>query len=170
MKTREFHVDLPTPVGIARIEADENAVTSIDWVSRATEKSTDHPVLRKTIKQLMEYFNGGRKSFDIPLQPEGTQFQKLVWKLCAAIPYGSVATYGDLARRSRHSGAARAVGGAMAANPIPILIPCHRVLGCSGLGGYSGPGGLDMKRFLLDLENNGAHTKRHSGNQAKRQG
>ena len=152
MKTKMNLLDVPTPIGVARLCADAKAIRSIQWADRVSHKSCANPILLKAGKQLREYFTGNRRKFKIPLAPEGTDFQKLIWKLCVRIPYGSTVTYGDLARRSKHSGAARAVGSVMAANPIPLIIPCHRVLGVSGLGGYSGNGGLDTKRFLLDLE------------------
>jgi methylated-DNA-[protein]-cysteine S-methyltransferase len=125
-------------------------------------------LLARAARQLDEYFAGRRKKFDLPLRPAGTPFQRKVWARLAAIPYGKVETYGALAKVLR-SGAranprartkkmrpyrgARAVGGACGANPIPILIPCHRVLGANGgLGGYSGAGGVATKRFLLAQE------------------
>lgn len=152
MKTEMNLLDLSTPIGVARLCADTKGIRSIEWTDRVFHKTSSNPILVETAKQLREYFNGRRTKFDVPLAPEGTDFQRLIWKLCARIPYGSTVTYGDLARRSKHSGAARAVGSVMAANPIPVIVPCHRVLGVSGLGGYSGNGGLETKRFLLDLE------------------
>ena len=103
------------------------------------------------IDQLNEYFSGKRMQFDIPLKPAGTAFQQQVWQALLAIPYGRVTSYGALALKLNKPGAMRAVGAANGKNPIPIIIPCHRVIAADGsLGGYTG--GLDIKRKLLDLE------------------
>lgn len=110
------------------------------------------PVLAEGRRQLMEYLTGMRRTFDLPLEPQGgTPFQRCVWVLLQKIPYGETRTYGYLAAEAGRPGAARAVGGAIHKNPIPILIPCHRVVGANGsLTGYSG--GLELKRKLLLLE------------------
>jgi len=101
--------------------------------------------------QLEEYFSGARRSFHLPLAPLGTPFQLQVWKALCAIPYGETVSYGDLARRLGHAGGARAVGLANGANPLPIIQPCHRVIGADGtLTGFGG--GLQIKRSLLALE------------------
>ena len=101
--------------------------------------------------QLEEYFSGARRDFHLPLAPVGTPFQLLVWKALCAIPYGETVSYGDLARRLGHAGSARAVGLANGANPLPIIQPCHRVIGADGtLTGFGG--GLQIKRSLLALE------------------
>lgn len=104
-------------------------------------------------KQLGEYFAGKRKSFSLPLKPEGTAFRKAVWNALAKIPYGETRSYGDIARAVGKPGGARAVGQANGDNPIPIIIPCHRVINADGsTGGYSGGGGEKVKSFLLELE------------------
>ena len=109
------------------------------------------------VTQLNEYFVGDRRSFDVPVAPEGEEFQRRVWDLLLSIPYGQTRTYGDLARALGQPGMAQAVGGANARNPISIVIPCHRVVGASGaLTGYAG--GLAAKRFLLALEAPSAET------------
>jgi methylated-DNA-[protein]-cysteine S-methyltransferase len=101
--------------------------------------------------QLSEYFEGKRKTFELELAPEGTDFQKAVWDELTRVPYGSTLSYGELARRIGRADAVRAVGAANGANPIPIVIPCHRVVGSNGsLTGYGG--GLDRKKWLLALE------------------
>ena len=102
-------------------------------------------------KQLMAYFSGELTSFDLPLAPEGTPFQRRVWAALQTIPYGQTRSYGELARQIGSESASRAVGLANGKNPIALVIPCHRVIGADGsLTGYGG--GLDRKRFLLDLE------------------
>lgn len=109
------------------------------------------PLIRKAAEQLMEYLAGKRKAFDLPLEPEGTPFQKAVWKALTGIPYGKTRTYKDIAESIGNPKACRAVGMANNKNPIAILIPCHRVIGAGGkLVGYAG--GLDIKKKLLDLE------------------
>jgi len=101
--------------------------------------------------QLAEYFRGERRGFDLPLAPPGTEFQRAVWAELARIPYGATASYREVAERVGRPGASRAVGRANATNPIPIIVPCHRVIGSNGSPtGYAG--GLDAKRILLDLE------------------
>lgn len=116
-----------------------------DWVCHET------PVLAQTKKQLEEYFSGERTHFTIPLAPQGTGFQRQVWKELQRIPYGETRTYGQIAAAVGNPKASRAVGMANHNNPIMILIPCHRVIGSNGnLTGYAG--GVDKKEFLLKLE------------------
>jgi O-6-methylguanine DNA methyltransferase len=101
--------------------------------------------------QLAEYFSGGRKTFDLPLRPRGTEFQRQVWEELARIPYGVTISYAELAARVGRPGASRAVGRANGTNPIPVIIPCHRVIGSDGsLTGFGG--GMPLKRALLVLE------------------
>ena len=112
----------------------------------------DHPVLLQTEKQLMDYLDGKCISFTVPVQPDGTAFQKMIWNALQQIPYGCVTTYGALAKKIGKPNAARAVGNACNRNPVAIIIPCHRVIGASGsLTGYAV--GLHIKTYLLDLEN-----------------
>jgi methylated-DNA-[protein]-cysteine S-methyltransferase len=113
-----------------------------------TERET--PVLREARRQLEAYFAGRLRVFDLPLRLEGTPFRLRVWEQLRQIPYGQVISYGELARRVGKPTAARAVGGANHHNPIPIIIPCHRVVAADGLGGYGG--GTPLKRTLLALE------------------
>jgi methylated-DNA-[protein]-cysteine S-methyltransferase len=113
-----------------------------------TERGT--PVLREARRQLEAYFAGRLRVFDLPLRLTGTPFRLRVWEQLRQIPYGQVISYGELARRVGKPTAARAVGGANHHNPIPILIPCHRVVAADGLGGYGG--GAPLKRTLLALE------------------
>jgi methylated-DNA-[protein]-cysteine S-methyltransferase len=115
----------------------------------------DHPTLDAARAQLDEYFRGERRDFDLPLDADGTPFQREVWDALCEIPYGVTESYGEVAARVGRPGAARAVGGANGRNPLPIVVPCHRVIGASGaLTGYGGPdeAGIAMKRWLLDLE------------------
>lgn len=111
-------------------------------------------VLERTLQELGEYFAGLRKSFSVPTALEGTPFQRAVWNQLQQVPYGTTLSYGELAELAGYPNAARAVGSAMAKNPLPILIPCHRVIASNGqLGGYTG--GLQIKTFLLNLEREG---------------
>jgi methylated-DNA-[protein]-cysteine S-methyltransferase len=130
--------------GSARTGSDH----SVEWEHVAD----DGPVLTATATQLAEYFAGTREKFDLPLAPRGTPFQQRVWTALRAIAYGQTSTYGDVARRlGLAPSASRAVGLANGANPISIVVPCHRVIGADGtLTGYGG--GLARKQFLLDLE------------------
>ena len=110
-----------------------------------------HPAIREAARQLAEYFARTRRAFQLPLDLRGTPFQLAVWKALLRIPYGETRSYGQLAVELGHAGAARAVGTANGSNPVSIIVPCHRVIAAGGgLGGYGG--GLERKRFLLDLE------------------
>lgn len=114
-------------------------------------RSESSAILERAAEQLGEYFAGQRTTFDLPLEPDGTAFERSVWEELTRIPYGQTISYGQLAHRLGNPKAVRAVGRANGQNPISIIIPCHRVIGASGqLVGYGG--GLDRKRFLLDLE------------------
>jgi methylated-DNA-[protein]-cysteine S-methyltransferase len=110
-----------------------------------------HQLLASAARQLQEYFAGERRTFELPLDPVGTPFQRRCWLALSSIPYGTTISYGEQARRLGHPRAARAVGAANARNPIPIVLPCHRVVGANGAStGYGG--GLDAKRLLLEHE------------------
>jgi methylated-DNA-[protein]-cysteine S-methyltransferase len=114
-------------------------------------KSLSDPILDRARRQIDQYFARRRREFSIPLDPRGTPFQRRVWTALQRIPYGTTTSYGAIARAIRAVAAVRAVGSANGANPIPIIIPCHRVIGADGsLTGFGG--GLDRKKFLLDLE------------------
>lgn len=111
----------------------------------------DTPFLDATEAQLQEYFKDNRTQFDLPFHYTGTSFQEQVWDVIASVPFGEFVTYGEIARRIGRANAGRAIGNACGRNPLPIIVPCHRVLGANGaLGGYSS--GLDKKRWLLRLE------------------
>ncbi len=146
-----------TPLGDITAVADEDGLTHVilagDDGSVLADASEGGPVVDAAAQQLAEWFAGERMSFDVPLAPQGTEFQQTVWKALCDVPFGATATYGDIAKSIGQPTATRAVGAANGRNPIPIIIPCHRVIGASGeLTGYSGGGGVDTKRRLLDHE------------------
>jgi methylated-DNA-[protein]-cysteine S-methyltransferase len=150
---------MDSPVGELRIIEHNGAITAIEFTPfRATdgrprgERTDDVPVLGEAVRQLRAYFNRDLKEFDLPLGPEGTDFQQRVWEQLRGIGFGETASYGEIAHRLGKSNAAsRAVGLANGRNPIPIVIPCHRVIGADGtLTGYAG--GLERKQTLLELE------------------
>ena len=140
-----------SPVGPLVVTETDGAITALGW-GRA-EPGDDTSLLAEARRQLAEYFAGKRTAFDLPLAPEGSAFQRAVCDAMLAIPFGETRTYGEIAADLGAS--AQAVGNACGANPIPILIPCHRVLGATGLGGYSGAGGIETKVALLRLEGAG---------------
>lgn len=138
-----------SPVGPLALTDDGQSIVALSW--RLPPRSRETPLLARAASQLKAYFAGHRRDFDLPLAPAGSAFRRRVWMEMTAIPFGATLSYGALARRL--GTAARAVGGACGANPIPILIPCHRVLAGDGrIGGYSGGAGIETKRFLLALE------------------
>ena len=146
-----------SPVGRLRLTASRRGLVSIDVVRSAAKVASRTPtgpagsILDRTRRQLEQYFSGRRRSFDVPLDLRGTEFQVAAWKAMMRIPYGTTISYGDQARAMGKPTAFRAVGSANGRNPIPIIVPCHRVLASDGtLGGYSL--GLSMKRRLLSLE------------------
>ena len=145
---------ISSPVGWLRLVARGDRLVGVRFErSRAPDDdgAADHPVLREAARQLAEYFAGARRAFDLPLAPEGNPFQRLVWDALLDIPFGRTSSYGELARRIGRPDTARAVGAANGANPIAILVPCHRVIGADGsLTGYGG--GLGNKRWLLRHE------------------
>ena len=141
---------IESPVGPLTITAEHGAVTAIDFGGDGG-LSPNGGVLAEAARQLAAYFAGERREFGLPLAPQGTPFRLRVWEAMQAIPYGQTRSYGDLARDL--DSAPRAIGGACGANPIPLVIPCHRVVGAGGaLGGFSGGAGCDTKRQLLALE------------------
>lgn len=143
-------ISLHTPVGdITLFEAD-GAIVAVEW--GWVDDQDPSPVLEEARRQLDAYFSGDLMAFSLPLDPAGgTAFQRRVWHVLGTIPYGHLRTYGEVAAELGSS--ARAIGGACGRNPLPILIPCHRIVASSGkLGGYSGLEGLDTKKRLLMLE------------------
>ncbi len=142
-------ITVETALGRFAITEGDGAVTGLAW--GAAERREPSPLLARAAAQLAEYAAGTRRHFDLPLAPAGTAFQRRVWRELIAIPFGATMSYGALAEKL--GTAARAVGGACGANPIPIIIPCHRVVASDGrLGGFSGGDGLDSKLLLLAHE------------------
>ncbi len=142
-------LSLLTPLGDLTLSEEDGAIVSLDWGRVAAQQPT--AVLRDAAEQLQDYFDGKRRHFQIPVAPHGTAFQRRVWAALQQIPPGQTRSYRDLARAV--ASGARAVGQANGKNPIPIIIPCHRVVAADGsIGGYSGHDGIATKSFLLDLE------------------
>jgi methylated-DNA-[protein]-cysteine S-methyltransferase len=153
---------LPTPIGSLLLAADALGLREVWFETGKHQKSPDPSWQRNPAKlafarkQLEEYFAGERQAFDLPLHPLGTPFQVQVWRTLAGIPYGTTISYAELARRIGQPLAMRAVGAANGRNPLPIVLPCHRVIGSDGsLTGFGG--GLPTKRFLLAMEDQIAH-------------
>jgi len=145
-------VVIPSPVGPLGIEARAGAITRITFhASGEISPGPSDGVVTAARRQLDEYFAGRRKAFTLPLDPAGTPFQRAVWKALTEIPYGETVSYSQVAARIDRPSAVRAVGAANGQNPIPIVIPCHRVIGADGrLVGFGG--GLNLKQYLLGLE------------------
>ena len=146
-----------SPVGVLLLAADAGGLREIKFQKNGRAACADSSwiedvaALGEAIRQLRDYFAGKREDFDLALAPRGTPFQQKVWKELCRIPYGETISYGELARRIKNPKASRAVGLANGSNPIPIIIPCHRVIGSNGkLTGYGG--GLPIKEKLLALE------------------
>jgi methylated-DNA-[protein]-cysteine S-methyltransferase len=141
-----------SPLGCLRIEASAEAIVAIRFLERGSpDRAPTSGVLAEAASQLSAYFAGRLRRFELPLEPHGTPFQQQVWNALAAIPFGVTWTYGQLAARIGCPKSSRAVGAANGANPIPVVLPCHRVIGADGgLTGYGG--GIERKRALLDLE------------------
>jgi len=142
-----------TPFGKMAIACDGEAITHVlpeDRIDKTAEKKAT-PLIDKAAAELLDYFDGNRREFSVPLSPKGTEFQKKVWSALIDVPYGETRTYKDIAVAVGSEKACRAVGLANNRNPIWIIVPCHRIIGANGgLTGYGG--GLDMKQKLLDLE------------------
>jgi methylated-DNA-[protein]-cysteine S-methyltransferase len=141
----------PSPIGILKIAYTANGISSLVFLEDENKQRSDDLFLQSCFMQLDMYFSGEKMSFDLPLDLDGTQFQKKVWHLIQTIPYGRSATYSGLARKLGNPHFARAIGQANARNPVSLIVPCHRVTGLSGdLTGYAG--GLWRKRWLLEHE------------------
>lgn len=144
-----------TPIGRLQIRANDEGLTVVKFIEPDStvlpENKPRHPTLQAAVKQLQEYFAGGRKMFDLPLAPAGTEFQHKVWQALVGIPWGATISYLKIAEQLGSKLTIRAVGGANSKNPIAIIIPCHRVIGADGkLTGYAG--GLWRKQWLLEHE------------------
>ena len=138
-----------SPLGPLTLFAEVNGIVALEFGNIPEERSS--PILQEATSQLAAYFKGGLKHFDLPLRATGTDFQKAVWDLIVEIPYGSTRSYGDLSRDLES--APRAVGGACGKNPIPIIVPCHRIRAANyKVGGFSGGDGTDTKISLLRIE------------------
>jgi methylated-DNA-[protein]-cysteine S-methyltransferase len=159
MSDQLFSTVVDSPVGALTIVASNDGVRAILWPDddparvRLAETLDDpsHPVIAATVGQLIEYFDGERTDFDVPLDPVGTEFQRAAWAALRSIPYGTTVSYGEQAERMGDRRKARAVGAANGRNPISIVVPCHRVVGANGaLTGFAG--GTDTKAWLLEHE------------------
>lgn len=143
-------VTVPSPVGALTVTEQAGAIVRLSWHD-AAPASAPTPLLAEAARQLAAYFDKCLEDFDLPLRPAGSLFQQAVWLAMCRIPAGATRSYGAIA--AEVGAPARAVGGACGSNPIPIIIPCHRILATGGsLGGYSGAGGTETKLFLLALE------------------
>ncbi len=152
MKNKLFQKYIDTPIGWLEIKTSANLLLNISFVEKAAINSSTQPkILQQTEIQLKEYFAGKRKIFNLVLNPSGTEFQKEVWKWVEKIDFGKTTSYLDIAIKTGSSKNTRAVGTANGKNPIPIIIPCHRIIGSNGkLTGYAG--GIERKCWLLQHE------------------
>ena len=154
---------IASPVGDLKLIASDEGLVAVTWKAGRPQRvpqdepveNPTHPLLLRTEKELNEYFSRKRTAFTMPLDMRGTDFQKQVWEALLAIPFGETRSYGQIAKQLGNPNATRAVGAANGRNPIPIIVPCHRVIGSTGhLTGFGG--GLDRKHYLLNLESRGA--------------
>ncbi|MGF1688690.1 methylated-DNA--[protein]-cysteine S-methyltransferase [Photobacterium japonica] len=146
---------IATPIGWLNVYADHHAVCVITFDADPDAPQTPNAITAQCCQQLAEYFAGERTAFNVPLSAQGTAFQHAVWQALQALDYGVTCSYADIANAIENPKAVRAVGAANGKNPIPIIVPCHRVIGSSGkLTGYAG--GLDKKVWLLDHEKRSA--------------
>lgn len=144
MPQLSFH----TPLGPLTLSAENGAIVALDWGWGRDQTTTE--LLAEGRNQLQNYFDGTLQRFDLPLAPSGSLYRLRVWQALLAIPFGATRSYAQIAACA--GGSPRSVGGANGANPIPIIIPCHRVVATTGLGGYSGGAGVSTKEYLLALE------------------
>jgi methylated-DNA-[protein]-cysteine S-methyltransferase len=147
------YTTLNSPIGELLLTGDDRGLTGLAmspfWIDRDWEPDAEH--FQHVRTQLTDYFAGERDAFDLPLALDGNPFEQRVWEALRQIPYGATVSYGEIAREIGHPDAPRAVGAANGRNPVAVIVPCHRVIGADGsLTGYGG--GLERKRFLLDLE------------------
>lgn len=154
-----LYTEMASPLGTLLLTAEDGALTGAHFPGQKHDRprqphwqrADDEPVLADARSQLMEYFAGRRSQFELPLAPRGTPFQQAVWQALLAVPFGATSTYGQVAAAIGRPASVRAVGAAVGANPIGIIVPCHRIIGRDGsLTGYAG--GIDRKVRLLALE------------------
>ena len=149
-----YRDQLSTPLGTLTLEATDRGISSVRFPNREGHyagKSSDNPALSHAKQELTDYFAGKLKQFNVPLDWHGTEFQQSVWEALTHIPYGETVSYADIARAIGRPKSARPTGGAVGANPLPIIVPCHRVIGSDQtLTGFTG--GLNIKVSLLELE------------------
>lgn len=161
MKNEIFYTTINSPIGFLKISTDNSSLLSIEFIEEIEEyeNSSKQPqILKETVNQLNQYFKGKLQEFNLKLAPKGSEFQQKIWQLVQKVEYGKTTSYLDIAIQSGSNKNTRAVGLANGKNPIPIIIPCHRVLGKNGkLTGYAG--GLERKKWLLLFElNNSKNT------------
>lgn len=153
-KRQVFTARLSTQLGVVTVAATETAVVSVEFEGRGAPQPGDESptgVLAEAVRQLDQYFAGLRTEFDLPVDAEGTDFQRAAWSVLTQIPHGETISYGEQARRMGRPTAVRAVGAANGRNPVPVIVPCHRVIGANGsLTGFAG--GIEIKTWLLDHE------------------
>ncbi len=147
-----YQTTIETPIGYLELTANNDSLLSVSFAKVNRQHTIFQPdILMESVKQINEYFEGERKEFSLNLQPTGTDFQNKVWEEVKKIPYGATASYLDIALKTGSKNNTRAVGLANGKNPIPIIIPCHRIIGTNGkLTGYAG--GLERKKWLLQHE------------------
>lgn len=152
MQTEKFLTLLKTPLGWLQLEATEKALTRVRILAQKPKlKIQENAILKETKSQLVQYFEGTRAKFSLPLEAVGTDFQKKVWNNLAKVPFGKLKSYRELAEAVGNAKAFRAVGTALGKNPLPIIVPCHRIVNSGkGLGGFTG--GLHLKKKLLKHE------------------
>lgn len=159
MSSKTYSTVIDSPVGKLTLVATDAALCELSWGGDPNDRSLapaatpmpSHPVLTQAVRELREYFSGARRSFDVPVETAGTDFQQEAWVALREIPYGETISYGEQARRIGRPKAVRAIGGANGKNPVGIIVPCHRVVGADGsLTGFGG--GMAAKSWLLDHE------------------
>lgn len=152
MKKSDASISFDSPIGAITIESRDGKIISLTMGQSYPAFGSD-PILREAKKQVSAYLAGKLEKFDLPVQLDGTAFQKSVWKVIAKTNFGKTVTYGDIAAKIGNPQAARAIGGAVGANPVPLIVGCHRVLGSNKkITGYSGGNGILTKEWLLELE------------------
>jgi methylated-DNA-[protein]-cysteine S-methyltransferase len=156
-----YYDTFASPLGRILLVASDDGICGVHFEGqkylpelKAAKRDARHASIRRAKRELKEYFAGKRKRFEVALHPDGTAFQRSVWRAISRVGFGETISYGELARRAGHDGSARAAGAATGRNPIGIIVPCHRIMGSNGsLTGYAG--GLARKRALLELEAGG---------------